>query len=292
MFVVAGATGNTGKVVAETLLEQKQPVRVLVRDAQKGEAWKARGAEVVVGSIEEPGALARALEGAKGAYMLLPPPAAQATGILATQAKRADAWVEALGKASVPHVVLLSSVGAQHEAGTGPIRSVYDAEQKLDRLGVARTFVRAAYFMENWGGVLHPVLTAGVLPTPLTAGRKIAQVATHDIGKVAARALLDGPRGRRIIELAGPEELSPEDAARTFSALVGKTITVAPIPYEAFVPAMMNVGLGKELAELLIEMQRGVNDGVVAFEGEGAEAVRGSTPLRSVIEGLLARARA
>jgi uncharacterized protein YbjT (DUF2867 family) len=39
MFVVLGASGNTGKVVAETLLRQKKKVRVVLHDAAKGKAW-------------------------------------------------------------------------------------------------------------------------------------------------------------------------------------------------------------------------------------------------------------
>ncbi|MDP3597265.1 MAG: NmrA family NAD(P)-binding protein, partial [Nitrospirota bacterium] len=31
MFVVVGATGNTGSAVVETLLNRKQPVRIVVR---------------------------------------------------------------------------------------------------------------------------------------------------------------------------------------------------------------------------------------------------------------------
>jgi uncharacterized protein YbjT (DUF2867 family) len=72
MFVVAGVTGNTGKVVAETLLAQKKPVRVLVRDEAKGAEWKRRGAEVVVAELDDAAALDRAFAGATGAYFLLP----------------------------------------------------------------------------------------------------------------------------------------------------------------------------------------------------------------------------
>ena len=43
MFVVLGASGNTGKVVAETLLTQKKKVRVVLRDAAKGQVWKEAG---------------------------------------------------------------------------------------------------------------------------------------------------------------------------------------------------------------------------------------------------------
>src|SRR5437016_5265158 len=72
MYVVAGVSGNTGKVVAETLLSQKKPVRVIVRDAAKGAAWKARGAEVAVAELDDVPALTKALAGAEGAYLLLP----------------------------------------------------------------------------------------------------------------------------------------------------------------------------------------------------------------------------
>ena len=44
MFVISGATGNTGSVVAQTLLDRGQPVRVIVRSAHKGEDWSASGA--------------------------------------------------------------------------------------------------------------------------------------------------------------------------------------------------------------------------------------------------------
>jgi NAD(P)H dehydrogenase (quinone) len=46
MFVVLGASGNTGKVVAETLLRQKKKVRVVLHDAAKGKAWGEAGADV------------------------------------------------------------------------------------------------------------------------------------------------------------------------------------------------------------------------------------------------------
>ncbi|MEO1568758.1 MAG: NAD(P)H-binding protein, partial [Pseudomonadota bacterium] len=48
MFVISGATGKTGSVVAQTLLDQGQAVRVIVRSEEKGTPWKAKGAEVAV----------------------------------------------------------------------------------------------------------------------------------------------------------------------------------------------------------------------------------------------------
>jgi nucleoside-diphosphate-sugar epimerase len=51
VFVVPGASGNTGKAVAETLLSQNKKVRVVVRDIAKGQAWKDAGADVSIADV-------------------------------------------------------------------------------------------------------------------------------------------------------------------------------------------------------------------------------------------------
>src|SRR5882672_966264 len=73
MFVVLGASGNTGKVVAETSLRQKKKVRVVLHDAAKGKAWGEAGADVAITDVDEGAALERAFSGAEGVYVLLPP---------------------------------------------------------------------------------------------------------------------------------------------------------------------------------------------------------------------------
>jgi uncharacterized protein YbjT (DUF2867 family) len=163
MFVIAGVTGNTGKVVAETLLAQKKPVRVVVRDEAKGATWRARGAEVAVAELDDEAALTRALSGATGAYILLPPQLAS-TSSRADNAKRTRAIVKAIDASGVAHVVFLSSIGAQQDAGTGPILSLHDAEAALRGVKADVTFVRAGYFMENWAGSLY-ALAQGALPS-------------------------------------------------------------------------------------------------------------------------------
>src|SRR5690348_15641540 len=72
MFVIAGASGKTGKVVAETLLSEGKRVRVVTRDAARVALLKARGAEIAVASLDDERALERELEGAAGFYTLLP----------------------------------------------------------------------------------------------------------------------------------------------------------------------------------------------------------------------------
>ena len=45
MYAITGITGKVGGELARTLLDAGQPVRAVVRDARKGEAWAARGCE-------------------------------------------------------------------------------------------------------------------------------------------------------------------------------------------------------------------------------------------------------
>jgi uncharacterized protein YbjT (DUF2867 family) len=285
MFVVAGASGNTGKVVAETLLAQGRRVRVLVRDAAKGEAWKARGAEVAVAELDDAAALGKALEGAEGAYLLLPP-RFESTSVRADNGRRTQAIAKAVDASGVKHVVFLSSVGAQHGSGVGPIGSVHDAEATLSATRADVTFLRAAYFMENWGGSLY-ALGQGLLPTFLTADRVIPMVATRDIGTTAARLLLEGGQGKRVVELAGPRDYSPRDVAAALARVAKRDVAAQQGPEEAVVGALQGAGMNAEWAGLFAELIHGVNVGHVDWEA-GRPRVRGSTDVETVLAQLVA----
>ena len=280
MFVVLGASGNTGKVVAETLLSEKRSVRVVVRDAAKGRAWKEAGAEVSIADVEDGAALERAFRGAEGAYVLLPPNFSS-TQVRADNNRRASNIAAAIEAAGVSHVVMLSSIGAQQPDGTGTVLGLRDAETTFTRGRAAATFIRAAYFMENWSRSLFAI-AQGVLPTFLRADKEIPLVATRDIGAAAARLLAEGAGGKRIIELAGPREYSPRDVAAALARVVGKPIAVQEAPEEAIAPAMTAAGMNAEWARLFQELTHGLNSGVVVWEG-GHPLWRGETDVEAVL---------
>ena len=290
MFVVLGATGNTGRVVADTLLTEKKQVRLFVRDPSKVAEFAKRGAEVVAGDIEDVPALTAALKGAQGAFFLLPPPAMTATGILLSRAKLADALVAATQGSGIQEIVLLSSIGAQHAEGTGIIKTAHYAETYFRKLDIHSIFLRCAYFLENWLGMLDPVLVDGVLPAFFSPAKKIPMVATQDIGMAAAHALLDSTKqtGNHVIELSGPKDCSTEDVATVFGKLLNKQVTIFPVPNEAKVGALEQAGIGHELAELFVGMHIGIDDGKVAFEGHDAARAYGKITLDRFLTGALA----
>lgn len=283
MYVVAGATGNTGSVVANALLDAGEKVRVWVRSEAKGAALAARGAELAVVDLEDADSIARGLAGADAAYLLLPP-AITAEDYLGIQAERAERLVAAAEAAQLKHVVVLSSIGAHHADGTGVIRALHDFEQRVEASGLPHTFVRAAYFQENWGGVLPVAAQDGVLPQMLgDASRPIPMVATEDIGRTAAKALLEGPQG--VVELEGPARYSPRDTAAAAAEVLGKAVATVDVPFEAQEAQLQSFGISADVAALFREMNEGIARGHVDFEGTGTH-VRGERPLKATLAAL------
>jgi len=267
MFVVAGVTGHTGRVVAETLLAQSLPVRVIVRDAKKGEAWKAKGAEVALAELKDVKAMTQALRGASGAY-LLSPPAMQATDLDKHGKEIAEALKAAISESGVKHVVFLSSIAAQVPSGTGPILMVRHIEQVLGAIKSTHvTFLRAGYFMENLLANLHPMKEQGVLPAMFGPEKPVEMVATADIGAVAAELLRAGTSAPKVVELSGPSPTTLSQVLKVFSAALKKPLTLAPVPAAAQVGVLTGVGLNQAWAQGYADMNAAVENQTLKFEG-------------------------
>jgi uncharacterized protein YbjT (DUF2867 family) len=180
MFLVTGITGKVGGATASHLLAQGKKVRALVRDCAKAANW-VNQVELVDGDWNDSAAIERALEGAEGAFVMLPavwgpsPDFKEAKGIIAN-------YVEALIKASPPRVVALSSMGANKTSGLGMITALSLLEQGFRDLKLPIAYVRAGGFFENFLFGLQ-VAQGGTLPVFYNpTSRKSAMVATNDIG--------------------------------------------------------------------------------------------------------------
>jgi uncharacterized protein YbjT (DUF2867 family) len=281
MFIVVGATGNTGASVAETLLGKKQPVRVVVRSTEKGAGWKAKGAEVVVASLDHVSALTKAFEGAKGIYLLVPPNYG-AEAWLADQRARMDRAAEAVQKSGVEHVVFLSSAGAHIAGATGPIRAARFGEEALGRSAKRVTILRPGYFMDNWAPVIGVAKADGVLPTFLAPQVKIPMISTMDIGRIGAEQLIAGGQGKRIVEMAGPAEYSPDEVALALGQILGKPVTAQHAPLSAVAPTFKSFGFSEEAARLFEEMYASFSNGSIGYE-HPAELVRGTVTLHEAL---------
>lgn len=285
MFTIFGANGNTGSVVAKALLAKGEKVRVVLRDTSKAAALGLTAAEVVKGDVLDRASVESALRGADAAYLLIPPDNAS-KDFIARGKVIADNYAAALEKHQVGHVVLLSSVGAHLASGTGPIVTAHNAEQALSKLTkTKRTYLRAAYFMENVLGYAQAMKGDGVLPVfGGGEGYPFDMVATKDIGRTAAEALLAPAASDRVIELAGPKPYSFEDAARDASQILGRPVKAQAVPIEGMVPTLTSFGFSENVAGLFREMTEAFGSGRVQWT---QEPKRGTTELREVLAAAL-----
>ena len=95
--------------------------------------------------------------------------------------------------------------------------------------------------MENLASILGPVREQSIYYSSLTPDRRVPMVATEDIGRTAARILVEKQRG--VVELVGPEEYSPNEAAALMSKILGREIKVVAVPEQGIVPSLTQAGL-------------------------------------------------
>jgi uncharacterized protein YbjT (DUF2867 family) len=287
MYAITGAFGQTGLALSQALLDLGKPIRMIVRrDDEQATFWRTKGAEVVVADLYNLTELTRAFDCIEAAYLMNPP--AYFVGDLFAQARLVHGnLIAAANAASVPFTVALSSVGAQHDTGTGNILTTNDFENQLSNYTGELTILRAANFMENWAWSLSPVMGKGILPSMfLPIGRALPMVSALDIGRAAASLMVAQSGSRRIVELHGPQDYSPADAARAFSKLLGRPIQPVEDNYVDWSASMIGSGFPIMTVNAFVEMFAGFNSGLIAFEGTH-ETKRGQIPLQDALSALL-----
>jgi uncharacterized protein YbjT (DUF2867 family) len=285
MYVIAGATGRVGSAVARSLLAAGAEVRVLVRRRTDADVWEARGARANVIALDDRTGVAGALKGCAGFFVLLPfdltvdDLEAHADQLIASIAG-------AVVDARVPHVVVLSSGGADLAAGTGPIAGLHQLEQALLATGTTMTALRSGHFQEKVADVLDVARDSGVYPVfAATADVAHPMVATADLGAVAAEALLAPPESGEAVDVIGPA-YSEQEVAAALGVALGRELHVAPLPRDAWQGALTDAGFRPHIAEALAELYRADEQGLLAPRGD--RSVRVHTPVETTIDLLVA----
>ena len=261
MYVVTGATGNTGRIVANRLLDQGKKVRVIGRNRERLQPFVARGAEAFVADLSDQAAVKQAFTGTNAVYAMIPPNVVSPE-FRAEQRRVTAAIVAGLEHAGVEHAVTLSSIGADKESGTGPVVGLREWEEAFNRIaGLNVVHLRAGYFMENTLGQVGAVSTMGKTAGPLRGDLKLPLIATKDIGNKAAEWLLALDfKGKTTRELLGQRDLSLDEA----TAIIGKAIEKPDLDYVQLPDAVMQpifvqMGMSSNMADQILEMAHALN---------------------------------
>jgi len=265
MIVITGATGRTGRVAAEALLAKSEKVRAVGRDAKRLEVFGQQGAEVFVGDVHDTAQMTKAFEGATAVYLVVPEDTSQ-QDLRAHQERVTDALAAAVANAKVPYVVALSSIGAQHPRGTGPIVGLHNMEQKLNKIPDLNVlYLRPGYFMENLFMSMQPLRSMGTLPGGMVGDVAMPWIATKDIGAYAAKRLAARDfSGSSVHELHGHRDISMKEAASIVGQAIGKpNLRYMQVAFMMLEPALVQMGMPAKTASLLIEMWKGANAGLI-----------------------------
>jgi len=263
MYVIVGATGNTGSVVAEKLLARGEKVRVIGRDKDKLAKLAAKGAETYAGDLTDCNFLFQAFTGARAVYFMVPP-YPTSDDYRAFQRDIIETGATALEKAKVRYVVALSSYGADKEAGSGPVSGLHGLETRLAKItGLNALFLRPGYFMENLLGQIGAIQHFGMMASPVRPDVALPAIATEDIGEAAAEHLLKLDfSGHETKELQGQRDITYAEAATIIGKAIGKPdLKYMQMPGNEFVGVVTGMGLSRNFGESIVEMCDAMNDG-------------------------------
>jgi len=263
MFVVMGASGNTGHVVAANLLTRRQKVRVVGRNSAHLQPLSSKGAEPFITDVSDASALAKAFHGADSAYVMIPPNITSEDP-LGYSSRVSDAIAAAVKDSGTKNVVVLSSIGAELPGGSGPVVALHHLEQKLNQISSANVlYLRAGYFMENTLPQANAIRQMGVVAGPLRPDLKLPMIATRDIGTAAADVLLHPTiQGKQTRELLGQRDVSYNDVTSIIAKAIGKPdLKYVQAPDDQFRGALVQMGMSEPMAKLLLEMTQALNAG-------------------------------
>lgn len=264
-YVVTGATGNIGKVLAEKLLAAGHRVRVIGRSEERLRSLTDKGAESSVGSLDDADFLTRAFEGARVVFTLIPPNLT-AEDFRSYQNLVGEAQAAAIERAGVKHVVNLSSMGGHLAEGTGPIKGLYDHEQRLNRMpDLNVVHLRPTFFMENLLMGIDIIKKMGVNGGAARADDATPMIATRDIAEAAAQLMLKPTfTGKQARELLGPRDYTMVEVTRAIGKAIGReNLQYLQVPYEVVRQAMVGQGLSENVAAELVELARASNEGLL-----------------------------
>ena len=284
MFVITGISGQVGAAVATHLLKEDAEIRAVVRNPAKAEIWKERGCELVTADLTDTVTLTVAFKGAEAVFIVIPPVFDPSPDFGEVRHLLSSLKV-ALAAAKPGKLVCLSTIGAQ-AAKPNLLSQLGLVEKELTALQMPVAFLRAAWFMENSAWDVAPSRENGIMPSFLQPlDRPVPMVAVDDIGALGAKLLREEWQGVRIVELEGPERISPNRIAAAFATAIGRDVKAEAVPCGTWEALFRAQGMTNPTPRM--RMLDGFNEGWIEF-ADRAHVLKGETDIETTIAKLVA----
>jgi uncharacterized protein YbjT (DUF2867 family) len=289
MIAVMGAAGNVGGKVANQLIGQGQPVRVL-EHRRSLEDLGRRGAEVVTGDLTDAGEVGVLLKDVTAALVELPDVVTEPE-FTATRSRMSRVIADALAESGVGHVVALSTTAAGDPGATGPAAGLRELEQRLAGLQDRSVLVlRSPFYMENLLAGIPLIRSQGINGSAIDADLGLPMIATRDVAREAAARLARRDFGGHGVKLlAGPEDVTMRAATRA----LGERLGLPELPYVQFPAAgvreaLRGSGMSEEAAGELVELQLAIGRRRPFAGLRGRADVIGPTRLADLLDEVVA----
>jgi len=252
-IVITTPTGNIGSRVLQQLLKAGADVSVIVRQPEKlSDSIRSR-VKVHQGSLADADLVTRAFHGAKAALWVTPPDVAP-PDVAAHHNEMGIVAAKAIRESKVPHVVNISSAGAQLD-NAGPVSGLGIIERRLNEVAENVVHLRPGFFMENYLPDLESIKRDGAVYSLIPGDMPYPMIATQDIGDVAAELLLKTEwSGRSVRGLHGPADLTFANAAQILSDSIGKPVKHVMITPDQAYQIFLGIGASPGFAKAYVEM--------------------------------------
>jgi (4-alkanoyl-5-oxo-2,5-dihydrofuran-3-yl)methyl phosphate reductase len=268
IYLITGATGNVGSLVAERLIARGDRPRIFVRDADKARARYSDRVDIFTGDLADAQTLASALAGADVVFLINSGPELAALDELAASTAKA---------AGVQHLVKLSSYDAREQnVGTGVWHAAGEAAIRRSRISC--TFVQPSGFMSNALFWARSIKTEGVVRSA-TGDGKIPFIHPCDIADVSVQALTDAQHAGRSLAITGPQALSYAEMTAKIGAAIGRELRFQAISDEEARAQQIAWNAPPALVVARLSIFRAIREGRLAAVTDTVERVTGRQPI-------------
>jgi uncharacterized protein YbjT (DUF2867 family) len=273
LFLIMGATGNTGTPTVKLLRDAGHRVRAFVHDIdERSKGLAELGAEVVAGDFLDFDAVSSAMAGVTAAYFCYP---VSPGGLL----QATTVFAQAASEAGVHAVVNMSQISARREAKSNAARQHWLAERLLDRTALITTHLRPTFFTFLLNMFWIRDNDEVIYRLPFADGRHAPIDAADQAHVIAAILQNPDPHDRQVYPLFGPEELDWHGIAAKVQATLGIPVRYEPIDIPTFAAALTAQGATPFFVQHLSHVAQDYRDGIFAGTNNLVEVIGGSKPM-------------